>query len=670
MAELPKVDLESKDLVAERIELLMEFFPEIATEGDGYIDFEKLRLILGDSVEDSDERYSFVWPGKKDAIRLSQSTSTATLRPRPEKSVAWSDTENLYIEGDNLEVLKLLQRAYFGKIKMIYIDPPYNTGHDFVYKDRFGDTIANYREQAGLTGQSNPETSGRYHSDWCSMMYPRLRLARELLTEDGVIFISIDDNEQATLVKLCDEVFGEANRIGPLIQNKMNAKNDTVDVQKNHEFILVYRKTARYIGTRELATIENITIREREVFEEDGRYYYLNDPITTRGEGGTLNARPNLGYTVYYNPQTGEKKAVADYDVELARTAKEESEVYHTDQRLLSQGFVPIRPPRVRGKLGCWTWEINKFNQQSDEIVITGRPGSYAVRKRTFVERGKCINRDGRTFYQAETTGNSRSILDYSTNEGTKELNGLMGVSGIFDNPKNVDMLEYFVSLVPGKDFLVMDFFSGSGSSAQAVMRANAKDGGTRRMISVQLPEIYSRDSAAHQAGYKTICDAGEERIRRAGEKTLEIVDESSEQLQFDDSTRNALDIGFRVFTLDESNFNQPKEGQLLIDRIKSGSTDLDIIFEMMLKWGLELTYPIEEDEVNGYPIYSIAYDELICCMQAGLTVNVLEAIAARQPRRVFIIDSVIDDTIKLNALQIFKRVEEHTQQKIDLRTV
>lgn len=655
MDEIKEMDLESKDLVAERIEQMKALFPEIATEGDGSIDFEKLRLILGDEVDEGDERYAFTWPGKADAIRQAQTVSTATLRPCPEKSIGWDTAQNLYIEGDNLEVLKLLQRGYHGKVKMIYIDPPYNTGHEFVYEDDFSDGVENYRAQSGLTGQSNADSSGRYHSKWCSMMYPRLKLARELLADDGVIFISIDDNEQANLANLCDEVFGSSNRIGPIIQNKANAKNDTLNVQKNHEFILVYRKAAITTGTGStvLPTIVRKDVKYRDAYRDGSRFYYMNDPITTRGEGGTLNARPNLGYSVYFNASTGEKIAVADYDAELAKTSNDEQAVYSTDQGLVDRGFECIRPPRVRGKLGCWTWALDKFNNQFDDIVITGRPGAYAVRKRTFVNEKDCEVVDEKLQYRDEFDTNSRSIIEFSTNEGTKKLNEVLGASSVFDNPKNLEMIKYLVNLVPGDNFIVLDFFSGSATTAHAVIDINATTEKNLKFIMVQLPEPCNEDTPAFENGYKTICEVGEERIRR----TLA-------------STACGKSEGVRVLELDESGIVQPVPGQLLLDRIRASRTDQDIIFEMMLKWGLELTYPIEKISVAGYECYSIAGDVLICCMSDGLTVPVIQEIADMEPDRVLMLDSILDDTLKLNALQIFKRAEEKTQKKIDLRTV
>lgn len=291
MAELPKVDLESKDLVAERIEQIKALFPEIVTEGEGTVDFEKLRLILGDEIEEGDERYAFIWPGKADAIRQSQTPSRATLKPMPSQSVNWNDTKNLYIEGDNLEAMKLLLRGYFGKVKVIFTDPPYNTGHDFVYKDTFGDSLEGYREQVGLTGQANADTSGRYHTNWLTMMYPRLRLARELLSDDGLIFICIDDNEHANLQKICDEVFGDANRIATIIwQHSIQPKGYLSGFSVHHNEILVYQKS------------ENYELQALERKPEDNKAYSNpdNDPKGPWRSGDVRNAlyRPNLIYDV------------------------------------------------------------------------------------------------------------------------------------------------------------------------------------------------------------------------------------------------------------------------------------------------------------------------------------------------------------------------------------
>jgi len=422
-----KPKFETPDMTMENIDKIANLFPNCITEtkdADGKlkkaVNFGVLKQMLSKDIADGDEAYEFTWVGKKAAIVEANTPIRKTLRPVIEDevtptgkdsegnpycstgSVNWDTTQNLYIEGDNLEVLKLLQESYLNKIKMIYIDPPYNTGNDFIYRDDFTADSEEYQEDAGLFDEEgnrmfkNTDTNGRFHSDWCSMIYTRLLLARNLLSDDGVIFISIDDNEVDNLRKISDEVFGERNCLGPLIQNKQNAKNDTTDIQKNHEFILVYRKNTILHGCTIKGTLSRELETYRDVFEESGRYYYLNDSITTRGEGGTLRARPNLGYTVYFNPITKDKIAVADYDIEKAKTVLQENEVYKDDENLLKNGYVIIRPPKVRGNLGCWTWSLDKFNNQKDEIVITGKPDNYAIHKRTFVDKKLVKNIEGK----------------------------------------------------------------------------------------------------------------------------------------------------------------------------------------------------------------------------------------------------------------------------------
>jgi adenine-specific DNA-methyltransferase len=631
MVEIKQVDLESKDLVAERIEQMKALFPEIATEGDGTIDFEKLRLILGDDVNEGDERYAFTWPGKADAIRQSQTVSTATLRPCPEESVDWDTTQNLYIEGDNLEVLKLLQRGYHGKVKMIYIDPPYNTGKDFVYHDSFGNSIENYKQQAALTGQSNSDTSGRFHSDWCSMIYPRLKLARELLSDEGVIFISIGEEEVSSLKTICLEIFGESNFVGNIVwQSRTSISNDD-EISSNHNHTLVFskrRETLVFGG-------DEIDSTEYSNPDNDPRGPWKCVPMDANHAGGDTQF-PIL------NPNNG----------------------------------VEYYPPNGR------SWAYNRqtvAEMIEDGRVAFGTSGNSAPKRKLFLNERKA---------KGDTKTPSSVLLDAGTTKnGTEEIMSLLG-DKVFDFPKPSSLIErlldYGMHMGEG---VFMDFFSGSASSAHAVISKNAKDGGKRTFIAVQLDEDLekSKEGASIDAR-KTIdramaflesigkpsllTEIGKERIRRAAVSIKEWVDKENENPRIGEEPKQIPDIGFRVLKLDESGIAKPEQGQLLIDRIKPDRTEQDIIFEMMLKWGLELTYPIEKTEINGYPCYSIAYDELICCMEDGLTVETIEAIAALQPRRVFMLDSILDDTLKLNALQVFKRVEEKTQQKIDLRTV
>lgn len=364
--------------------------------------------------------------------------------------------------------LKLLEKTHKGAIDLIYIDPPYNTGNkDFVYDDDFVGDDDKFR-----------------HSKWLSFMEKRLKTAHRLLSKEGVMFVSIDDNEQAALKLLCDDIFGSENFMGIIIQNKMNAKNDTVNIQKNHEYILAYRKQTIYLnGTRIKPTLIRVEEKYRPAFKEGNRYYYINDAITTRGEGGTLNARPNLGYTIYYNPVTKEKTALADYDIDLARTSNNIKEIYSHDITLLQKGFYPILPPMVRGKLGCWTWALEKFIKEIDNIIITGKHPNYAVKKRTFVPSESIIEKDGNLVYVSIESSNSRSIIDFSTNDGTNILTEVMGERATFNNPKNLEMIQYLISLKTGKINTVLDFFAGSGTTGHAVMKLNAEDGGKRKFI-------------------------------------------------------------------------------------------------------------------------------------------------------------------------------------------
>lgn len=613
MADLPKMNLSSMDLISERIEQLKQLLPEVATESG--IDFDKLRLVLGDEVDEGAERYAFTWPGKADAIRQSQTPSMATLRPVPEDSVNWDETENLYIEGDNLEVLKLLQRSYHGRVKLIYIDPPYNTGNDFVYRDRFGDTIDNYREQAGLASQSNADTSGRYHSDWCSMIYPRLRLARELLADDGVICISMDDHEARNLRLICDEVFGEACFVAQLIwKSRQNKDNRTINgISVDHEYVLVYSKHAGMRVFRGADRDENS---------------YKNPDNDPKGPWASANmvglataaARPNLHYDLI-DPATGINYGCPDKGWRYDRAGM---------QRLIDAGLI--------------LWPDNP----------NGRPR--------------------RKKYLSELSGDLAgypSIIgqDLYTRNGSAEIKDLFDAT-VFDFPKPSELIREMVEQTTSDSDIVLDFFSGSGSCAQAVMRQNAIDGGKRAFICVQLPEVCKADSEPARYGYVNLCEIGKERIRRAGAKIAAEVEDANKQLRLGEEPKPVPDIGFRVLKLDESGIERPKPGELMLDVVKPDRSDEDIIFEMMLKWGLELTLPIEKVDAAGYPCYSVAFGELVCCLAPGLNMQVLDAIADMDPRRVLMLDRNLDDTTKLNAVQAFKRVEERTGREVELRTV
>ena len=414
------------------------------------------------------KKYGLVFEEHREEIDEVLDTHTPVLTEDRDLFIDNGGQMNFLIEGDNLASLKLLEKTHKGKIDLIYIDAPYNTGNkDFIYDDIFVDSEDSFK-----------------HSKWVSFMSERLTIAKKLLSNEGAIFIQIDDNEQAPLKLLCDDVFSADNFMGIMIQNKMNAKNDTVNIQKNHEYILAYRKKTLYInGSRVKPTLLQIKQKYRPAVKEGNRYYYVGDAITTRGEGGTLNARPNLGYTIYYNPNTDDKIAIADYDVGLARTSNSIEEIYSHNESLIEKGYIPILPPKVRGKLGCWTWALEKFNNETDNIIITGKRSNLSVKKRTFVPAESIIEQNGKLFYISIGQSNSRSIVDYSTNDGTNVLTDVMGVRATFSNPKNLDLIEYLVSLKQGKNNTILDFFAGSGTTGHAVMKLNAEDGGNRRFI-------------------------------------------------------------------------------------------------------------------------------------------------------------------------------------------
>lgn len=658
MEEIKHMNLESEDLVADRIERLRELFPEVATEGNGSIDFEKLRLILGDEVDEGDERYAFTWPGKTDAIRQAQTVSTATLRPCPEKSVDWDTTQNLYIEGDNLEVLKLLQRGYHGRVKLIYIDPPYNTGHDFVYHDSFGDSVENYRKQAGLSSQSNADTSGRYHSNWCSMMYPRLKLARELLSDDGVIFISIDDNELFNLHSLCNELFGENNYIALLsVENNPKGRKNSKYISVSNEYCLIFGKDTSKSFFRESVPKPLSDLK----LDDDGRYVHTSGKRVLVGENTfnriVTNSTSAKHYSVYYSKSTNQ----------LVKRVEQTPNV--VDASLISKGYkryVSLRDGAFIENTYTFEKLLELFRQNALEIredKIYERNLSTSIRLKSLLTNRKYIG--------VSNNEPQEVIFDFKTTSAAQYLKKLFNTdAALFDAPKNVNYIDTLLSLIPQKDYIVLDFFSGSATTAEAVMKQNLQDDGCRHFIMVQLPEVTAEDSEAYKASYLDLCELGEERIRRAGRKIAEEVEEANRHLKLGEEPKEVPDIGFRVLKLDDSGIERPEPGQLMLDRVKPDRTDEDTIFEMMLKWGIELTYPIEKTEIGGYPCYSVAGDALICCMHGGLTVEAIQAIADRLPSRVLMLDSVLDDTLKLNAVQIFKHAEEKNQMTIDLRTV
>lgn len=601
----------SMNLEQANMDKLKSIFPECFAEGK--LDIDKLLSLCGEYIDNDFEKYKFEWKGKAECLRLAQKRSTGTLRPCPEESVNWDTTKNLYIEGDNLEVLKLLQTAYYRKVKMIYIDPPYNTGNDFVYEDDFADPLARYKEVTQQTTKSNPETMGRFHTNWLNMMYPRLRLAANLLRDDGVIFISIDDNEVTNLRKICDEVFGEENFVAQLIwERAYSPKNDAKYISNSHDYVLMY---AKYI--------EKFVIGRLPRTEE-------------------ANAR-------YQNPDNDPRGVWKSTDMSV----KTYSEV--GNYPITTPSGRTIYPPAGR----CWSLSRKSFDEKlKDNRISFGSNGDGAPRIKTFLSELKYEGMAPQSILFYKDVGHSQ--------EGRQELKKVFDDKGYFDGPKPVRLIRRLLTMAnTDNDSIILDFFSGSATTAHAVMQLNAEDGGNRQFIMVQLPEVCDEKSEAYKAGYKNICEIGKERIRRAGKKLIE----TDNQMTLED--KSPLDIGFRVFKLDSSNLktwdNTPITAEQLdllyermnnmIHRVKSDRSDLDMVCEIMLKLGVPLTYSITAVEINGKIAYSIGDDcLLLICLAEDVQPEDIEQMAEYAPAKLIISrESFVDDTAMANAHYILK---------------
>ena len=608
-----KLDGLSKNLESTNMEKLKTVFPECFSEGK--LDIDKLLSLCGEYIDNDFEKYKFEWKGKSECLRLAQKRSTGTLRPCREESVNFDDTQNVYIEGDNLEVLKLLQTAYYNKVKMIYIDPPYNTGNYFVYEDDFADPMARYKEITQQTTKSNPETMGRYHTNWLNMMYPRLRLAANLLKDDGVIFISIDDNEVTNLKRICDEVFGEENFVAQLIwQRAFSPKNDAKYISNSHDYVLMYAKN-----------IENFKIgRLPRTEEANARYQNLdNDP---RGPWMSSDLSVKT-----YNPST-------DYPITTP------------------SGKI-IYPPSGR----CWRTSKEAFEKLvAEDRVYFGEDGANTPRLKRFLSELKFDGMAPTSIMMHKEVGHSQ--------EGSQEVTKILN-AGVFDGPKPVRLLSRLLTLAnTDKDSIILDFFSGSATTAHAVMQLNADDGGNRRFIMVQLPELTSEKGTARQAGYKNICEIGKERIRRAGKKILE---EKGDQIAIGDDDKKPLDIGFKVFKLDTSNLriwdSTPITGDnqiemftermnSMIDSIKDDRTDMDVVYEVMLKMGVPLDVPVQYTEVNGKVVYIVGDFLLMIALFDNITAEDVDGMAAYAPAKIVCAEQgFADDSALSNAHYILR---------------
>ena len=647
-----KLKLQTSDIVDENIKRLGELFPNCLTERisidgkvESAIDFDMLRQELSkDIVEGPTERYQFTWPEKRKAIRLANSPTNMTLRPCREESVDFDNTENLYIEGDNLEVLKLLRENYLGKVKMIYIDPPYNTGNDFVYEDDFAQASFYYGENSGQKDESgnrlvqNTESNGRFHTDWLNMIYPRLKVARDLLSEDGVIFISIDDNEQENLKKICDEVFGASNFISELA-TVMNLKgnNDQFGFAGAHEYTLVFAKNLSSI--EELNGISLTQEDYNDYTEQDSiGKYKIGATLMRTGEAGARKMRPKGYYPIYVSPD------YKSFDV-----------FKHSETDIV------VYPKTKEGVEMSWRRSPENLHMTRNEFVI--RKTAYGIsfyKKQRLEEDIKRGKKPKTLFYKP----------DYSSGNGTSVMKDLFK-GRVFDNPKPTALILDFVKIGTDTESIILDFFSGSATTAHAVMQLNAEDGGKRRFIMIQLPEETDGKSEAYKAGYKNICEIGKERIRRAGKKILE--EQKVKQDNLFAGEKMPLDIGFRVLKLDTSNmenvYYRPEESSaatLFDDNVKTDRTGEDLLFQVMLECNLPLSAKIQTETIAGKEVFSVNDGYLIACFDEKVNEDVIKEVAKRQPYYFVMRDSSLaTDNVADNFEQIWKAYSKDTIRRI-----
>jgi Adenine specific DNA methylase Mod len=699
MTQQTKPTFESKDIPSANISALAQLFPSCINESRGEdgklkqsVDFDKLRTLLGGDIALGDESYDFTWVGKKAAIQEAGIPVRKTLRPVVEDegiptgadssgkpycstgSKNWDTTQNVYIEGDNLDVLKLLQESYLKKVKMIYIDPPYNTGNDFIYKDHFEMDEDEYDEGTGAVDDSgivnfkqNNDANPRFHSDWCSMMYPRLVLARNLLTDDGVIFIHIDDREVTQLRKICAEILGECNYLAefPRVTKKGGKSSDVT--AKNHDYILFYAKNILQADLIGISHTDSGYSNKDEFFEERG-YYKVNQTLDY----------DSLGYV-----QT------LDYPIKIG------------GETFYAGGDLGMYNERQQGQHGRadwgWRWSKDLFDFGLAKGFIEIHRGGTRPRIYTKTYQNVSIEKMGRQ-YQIVRIDRTKplSTLEFIdnkySNDNAKKVFDAIMQKGIFEYTKPPELILQLVHLVNGNDFSVLDFFSGSATAAHAVMQLNAEDGGNRKFIMVQLPEVCAEGSEAAKAGYKNICDIGKERIRRAGDKiiaelkmrTAESKKKNDPQLSLSasdadnselNSTHSELDIGFRVFKVDDSNMKdvyysaeETKQQMLsgLESNIKEDRTDMDLLYGCMLDWGLPLSLPHSTETLDGVTVHTVDSGALIACFDANIPESAIRIIAQRKPLRVVFRDSSFATSPeKINVTEIFKTISPNTGVKV-----
>lgn len=666
---MEKLKMQTANKADENFKKLAEMFPNAVTEAKDEngntvraIDKDVLMQEINTKVvEGREERYQFTWPDKKKSVLLANAPINKTLRPCREESVDFDNTENLYIEGDNLEVLKLLQETYLGKIKMIYIDPPYNTGNDFVYNDEFemrneewDEVSGNYDEDGNqLVGklEKNTESNGRFHTDWLNMLYPRLRLSKDLLADDGVILVSIDNNEVVNLCKMLDEIFSSDNCMG-IIANTNNPKGRSDDkyIATAHEYLLVYAKDVPKVEWYGFEPTEEITKRYNKVDSLGKRYREID--LRKTGENDLREDRPNLFYYFYYSETT------CDFYPDRADYVKD--------------GYIQIKPQREDGKEGNWRWGIDTAKKQIADLVPKFMPSRkvWGVMQKDYLE--------GRALVKPTS---SWTFKDVNSERGTEEFIELGFDKRIFPKPKPLGTIKRCLKLATGGTGIVLDFFSGSATTAHAVMQLNAEDGGNRKFIMVQLPEKTDEKSEAYKAGYKNICEIGKERIRRAGQKIrnekLGVRNDSNNSSFL--TPHSSLDCGFRVLKLDTSNmkdvYYSPADYEQslfskLEDNIKEDRTPEDLLFQVMLDLGILLSSKIqirnEKLGMRNYTYYDVADGYLIACFDENVSDETIKAIAKQKPYYFVMRDSSMEsDSVATNFEQIFANYSPDTIRKV-----
>jgi adenine-specific DNA-methyltransferase len=665
---MDKLKMTSKGAVPSNVEKIAALFPNCVTERldkdgnpEAVVDFDKLRQELStELVEGAAERYQFTWPDKRAANHLANQPTTMTLRPCAEESVGKDgtngvfDSENLYIEGDNLDVLKVLRETYLGKVKMIYIDPPYNTGSDFVYNDDFAESYEEFAEvckvrdeEGNLTfdPKANGESNGRFHTDWLNMIYPRLKVARDLLSSSGVIFISIDNNEIENQLHVLDEIFGECNRLG-IIANTNNPKGRSDDkfIATAHEYIAVYAREINSTKWYGFEPTEVITKRYNKVDGKGRRYREID--LRKTGENDLREDRPNLFYFFYFNEKT--------------------SEFFPSREKLCDNNFIEIKPQREDGKEGNWRWGIDTAKQLIQDLVPKFMPTRkvWGVMQKDYLE--------GRALVKPTS---SWTFKDVNSERGTEDFTELGFDKRIFAKPKPIGTILRCLTLATEKDSIILDFFSGSATTAHAVMKLNAEDGGHRKFIMVQLPEVTDEKSEARKAGYNTICEIGKERIRRAGKQILESLKPNDGGLFANVAETPKLDIGFRVLKLAESNmedvYYSPDKFDAnnlfsLADNVKHDRTAEDLLFQVMLELGVELSSPIEKESINGVEVFNVKDGFLIATFDKDVNESTITEIAKSEPVYFVMRDaSAANDNVLDNFDQLFRHYSPDTIRRI-----